>query len=87
MASCVIAGGNNASPTALFRVGTDDERNGFIESVVNGFNRGIEGIEVAMDQNTRPERLNAVDLLDHIPTTTPSVFELDVCSVQLEGSS
>ena len=85
--SGVIAGGNDASPTTLFGIRTDDERNGFIKSVVDGFNRGKEGIQVAVNQNSRPERLNTVDLLNHIPTTTPSVFELDVCSVQLEGSS
>jgi hypothetical protein len=87
LTGCVIAGGNNASSAALFGVRADDEWNGFIESMVNGFNRSKEGIQVAMNQNTRPEHPHAVDLLDHIPTNTPSVFELDVCSVQLEGSS
>jgi hypothetical protein len=83
LTSCVIASGNNASPTPLFRVRTNDEWNGIIKSVVNGFNCSKERIKVTVNQNTRPERLNAVDLLNHTPTTMPSVFELDVCSVQL----
>jgi hypothetical protein len=87
LTSGVIACRNNAPSTALFGVRTNDERDGLIKSVVNGFNCSKEGIQVAVNQNTRPERLNAIDLLDHTPTTMPSVFELDVCSVQLEGSS